>query len=498
MEGLLLLTAVLLPAVAGLMVAFWPWLNEDRENRCTLTGAVLAVQLLLIVLIALEGEKTVVLLSLGENIPIALRSDRMGIVFSIIMSAMWLVSGIFSFDYMSHEKNEKQYYSFYLLSLSALTALCFSATLVTMYLFFELMTLLTLALVLHSRTEASIAAAIKYLIYSIAGATMGLLGIFFLIPNTTSQYFVLGGSLNTAALTVSPGMMLGILLITIVGFCTKAGMFPLHGWLPTAHPVAPSPASAVLSGIITKAGVLCVIRVIYYAVGADFLHGTWVQSVLLSCAVITVFMGSMLALKEKLFKKRLAYSSVSQVSYVLCGVFLMNQTAIAGSLLHVIFHALIKDGLFLCAGAIILKTGLIYVDEYKGLGKKMPVVFFCFTLLSLGLIGIPPTGGFISKLYIAEGAINAGTGLPEIFTWLVPAVLLVSALLTAGYLLPISINAYFSTPDAAVQERLPDNIDTSPIMAWPIIALTAAVVLLGTFPKPLINAFEAVASLLIV
>ena len=169
----------------------------------------------------------------------------------------------------------------------------------------------------------------------------------------------------------------------MIGFGCKAGMYPLHAWLPTAHPVAPAPASAVLSGIITKCGVLAIIRTTYYLFGVDFVRGTWVQNVILVLAIGTIFMGSMLAYREKMLKKRLAYSSISQVSYVLFGVFLMTPQALCGALLQVVAHAIAKNALFLSAGAVIYKTGHTYVNELKGIGKQMPIGMICFTIASL-------------------------------------------------------------------------------------------------------------------
>src|SRR5699024_2897379 len=170
----------------------------------------------------------------------------------------------------------------------------------TMYLCFELMTLLSVALVLHSLTKEAVAAGMKYLLYSIAGAMMGLLGIFFFTANAVTPLFVPGGTLSPDAVASQGPLLLWVLLITVIGFGTKAGMFPMHGWLPTAHPIAPAPASAVLSGVITKAGVLAVLRVIYFLVGAQTLRGTWVQKAFLTLALVTVFMGSMLAYREPL------------------------------------------------------------------------------------------------------------------------------------------------------------------------------------------------------
>jgi len=353
-----------------------------------------------------------------------------------------------------------------------------------------MMTFISVPMVLHTRSKESVAAGIKYLIYSVAGATMGLLGIFMLTPNISNPYFVEGGSLLANQLNVSREAFLVILFITLVGFGTKAGMFPMHGWLPTAHPVAPAPASAVLSGVITKAGVLCIFRMIFYVIGPDFIRGTWVQWALLGCAAITVFMGSMLALREKVLKKRLAYSSVSQVSYVLCGLYMLDGMALDGALLQLVFHALTKDALFLCAGAIIFKTGITRVDEMHGLGRRMPWTMWMFAICAISLVGIPPLGGFIAKWYIAEGSLMSGV---PVFSWLVPIVLLISAMLTAGYLLPPSVSSFFGgMADGEAVSAFP-KAEPSLLMLIPILIMTLAIAVLGIFPNFMIQTFSTLA-----
>ena len=272
-------------------------------------------------------------------------------------------------------------------------------------------------------------------------------------------------------------MTLFVVLLMIIGFGTKAGMFPMHGWLPTALPGAPAPASAVLSGIITKSGVLAIIRIIFYTVGPELVRGTWVQYTWMTLALLTVFMGSMMAYKEKLLKKRLAYSTVSQVAYILFGLSVLNESGMMGALSHFVFHSVVKNGLFLAAGAVIYKTGRKTVGELGGIGKEMPVTMWCFTLASITLVGIPPTSGFISKWYLAMGSLRAGTGF---FTWLGPVILLLSAMLTAGYLLPVSIKAFFPGSDydyEALQKKEPNLL-----MTIPMVLYAAAALLLGMFP----------------
>ena len=268
----------------------------------------------------------------------------------------------------------------------------------------------------------------------------------------------------------------------MIGFGCKAGMYPLHAWLPTAHPVAPAPASAVLSGIITKCGVLAIIRTTYYLFGVDFVRGTWVQNVILVLAICTVFMGSMLAYREKMLKKRLAYSSISQVSYVLFGLFLMTPQAFCGAILQIVAHAIAKNALFLSAGAVIYKTGHTYVDELKGIGKQMPIVMGCFTVASLSLVGIPPTGGFVSKWFLATGALECT--VENLIPVIGIVVLIISALLTAGYLLTIVADAYFPGKDfdyGSLEKKEPNLL-----MLVPLIVLACGVVIVGTFPSGLI------------
>ena len=349
------------------------------------------------------------------------------------------------------------------------------------------MTLLSVPMVVHERTPQAVAAGVKYLVYSIFGAMLGLMGIFFFNHYLGTVTFAPGGVAPLSG-AVTPGLLV-VTFLVILGFGTKAGMFPMHGWLPTAHPVAPAPASAVLSGVITKAGVLAIVRVVYFLVGAKALAGTWVQTAFMILALITVFMGSMLAYREPLLKKRLAYSTVSQVSYVLFGLSCMVPEAFEGALLHVLAHSTIKDALFLCAGAIIHQTGKTMVSDLRGIGKQMPVTIWCWTIASLGLIGIPPTGGFVSKWQLATGSLASGMGALSVIG---PVVLIVSALLTAAYLLPVTIYGFFPGSDfdyASLEKKEPGWL-----MLVPMLLLAAGVVLTGVLAQPLISAFASVAS----
>ncbi len=488
MQGdLSLLLPVAAPLAAGLLVLFVRAFDE-RRTRNLFTGAALALTVLLTLPTLLRGETQLTLFHLTDTIPVVLRTDGVARLFLVLIAFVWAMVGFYSFEYMAHEQHERRFYGFYLLTLAALMGLSLSGTLVTLYMFYEAMTLLSLPLVLHTQTREAVAAGVKYLLYSVFGASLALLGIFFLQFYCTSLSFTPGGTLDALKAAGHEPLLLGIVALALLGFGVKAGMFPLHAWLPTAHPVAPSPASAVLSGIITKAGVLGILRIVFFLVGPDFLRGTWVQALFLGLTVLTVFLGSMLAFKETLLKKRLAYSTVSQVSYVLFGLFTLTPVGFVGALLHVVCHALIKNTLFMGAGAIIEKTGKTRVDELVGIGKRMPIVMWCFTLCAVALIGIPPTGGFVSKWFLAEGALSMG-GI--VYAWLGPAVLLVSALLTAGYLLPISTRGFFPGEHADLAAL--SKAEPTALMTVPMLVLAALCVLLGMFPGALTSFLQAIA-----
>ncbi len=487
MSSFALLLPVLFPVLMGLLILLFPDFDLPRPRRFVVTMALL-VNWVALAPCLLMGEETQPLFLLTSDLPLFLKADGTAKVFACVMAFVWAMAGIYSFEYMAHEGHERRYYGLYMITLGALMGLCFSGSIVTFYMFYELMTLLTMPMVMHSGKKDAVAAGLKYLIYSILGASLALLSVFLLSPYGNGFSFAPGGVLDSAKVSGHEGAVLTAAFLMLLGFSCKGGLFPLHGWLPTAHPAAPAPASAVLSGVITKAGVLGVLRTLYFYVGADFLRGTWVQTAFMALTLFTVFMGSLLAFKEGLLKKRLAWSSVSQVSYVLFGLSTLHPLGFAGALLHVIAHSLIKDTLFMGAGAVILKTGKTKVKDLAGIGKRMPKTMACFTLASLGLIGIPPCLGFVSKWYLAQGSM-AMAGVPGCFNLLGPTVLLLSALLTAGYLMPIIIRGFFPGEDAPALKKCEPGMG----MVIPMMILSVLMLILGAFPGGLIDLFSALA-----
>ncbi len=427
-----------------------------------------------------SGEGSLTLFYLMDNIPVYFHVDALARVFVTLTSIIWVLVGIYAFVYMEHEGKEGRFFGFYILVYLVLIALELAGNLVTLYFFYELMTLTSMPLVLHNGSREAIMAALKYLFYSMCGAYCALFGIYFLYKYCDTLTFRAGGTLNMTLVSGNEAILLIAVFMMLIGFGAKAGMFPLHSWLTAAHPISPAPASAVLSSIIVKGGVLAIIRSVYYIVGVDFIRGSWVQNAWIVLTLLTVFMGSMLAYREKVFKKRLAYSTVSQVSYILFGLSMLTPEAFVGSILHVVFHACIKSVLFLTAGSFIFHTGKTRVDEYAGIGKHMSLTLWCYTFASLALIGIPPMSGFISKWYLAQGALQSQTG---VFRFLGPAVLLVSALLTAGYLLPVTMKGFLPGKDTVVEEKK-ERLDK---MNAVLLILAAFTVLMGVWPNPLIK-----------
>lgn len=477
----MLIAIILLPILIGVLSAVWK--GGARKTRWIVLVALQAAETALVIAAAVNGgDYATDIWRITESLTVALRLDGVARIFTVLTACAWLVTLIFAAEYMKHGAHEPRFLTFLFITEGVLLGTALSADFVSMYVFYELTSLCSMPLVLHELTRESVTGAVKYLYYSIGGAFFVLFGIAVLYANTDTLNFAVGGTLSGEH---TPLVLLAIFFV-IIGFGTKAGLFPMHNWLPSAHPVAPAPASALLSGIITKAGVIGIIRVIYFIAGADTLRGTWVQTAGLILALFTVFMGSMMAYGEKDFKKRLAYSSISQISYVLTGLFILSPEGLEGGLLQVFFHAGAKIGLFLAAGAIIYLTGYRSVDDFRGLGRRMPVTFLALVFLALSLVGIPPFGGFFSKWHIALAALEA---LPGALAYIAPAVLLVSALLTAGYLFTPIIRGFFPGEGYALGEPIREPR----AMIVPLLFLAAVCGLLGFVSGPVTSVMEAIA-----
>jgi len=470
MKEIYVLTLII-PVFASMLLATADGKKYWRVITCLTCGAEFALSILTAI-----GKKQVLVLFNLAGLPFSLAPDTVGCIFAILFSALFFAAALFATEYMEHDERPHHFCIVYLLTLDTMLGLCMAAELQTYYMFFECLTLASFPLILQDREEKSRKAAQKYLCYSLLGASLVLFGLVYAGKLVGTLSFIPGGWGVTEENTK---LALVVIFVTVMGFGCKAGIMPLHDWLPTAHPQAPAPASAILSGCVTKAGVLGIMRTVFFLFGSSVVRGTWVQYTLIAIALVTVFCGSMLAYKEKVLKKRLAYSTVSQVSYALFGLFLMSGAGFVGAMLQVLFHAVTKVCLFLCAGAIIHHSGKerIYSEDgefqYYGLGKVMPLTMIGYTFASLSLVGLPPFGGFVSKWYLAEGSFSA-LGFSG---WIGAAVLLISALLTAGYLLSVTANAFFPTKN----QTLVQAKEATWRMTVPILVSGVLLAVLGVY-----------------
>ena len=491
MSTFLVLIPVLFPILAGAIIPLFKF--EKASKREIYVSTVVILNSLLVFGMFFTGVKdSFTIVQLNEAIGITLRIDGMSMVFGGLLAGLWPLASIYAFEYMEHEGKENIFFTFYTMTYGIALGVAFSANLVTMYLFYELLTLITLPIIMHKMDKKAINAGRKYLIYSIAGAAFAFMGIMVLYSATGTTDFVYGGVINAAESAIDPNWLLFAYLVVFMGFGVKAAVFPLHGWLPTAG-VAPTPVTALLHAVaVVKAGVFAIIRATYYSFGADFLRGTWVQTVVILLAAFTIVFGSSMALKEQHLKRRLAYSTVSNLSYILLGVTLMTPMGLAAGLSHMIFHGIMKICLFFCAGAIICKTEREYVYQLRGFGKKMPVTIGCFAVASMALVGVPGMCGFISKWNLATAAADLDT--PASILGI--CALIISAILTAIYLFTVVIRAYL--PGENFDYSTIDDVkDPTNFMKIPLIILCVAMVVFGLFSQPLMNFFRSVASGLI-
>lgn len=485
----LLLLPIVFPILTGAVI---PLLNfKDGKKRTIYVIVTAAINSLIIVALCMlfsESDKFIIF-HLSSEMPICLRLDGMSRVFACLVAFLWPLACCYASQYMKHEGKENTFFTFYMITYGITVGIAFAANLITMYFFYEFLTLVTLPIVMHGMKKKNVYAGQKYALYSIGGAAFAFLGMIVLSTYCGATWFELGGIIGPSVTERQREILLVVYLLAAFGFGVKAAIFPFHGWLPTAS-VAPTPVTALLHAVaVVNSGAFAILRITYYSFGTEFLRGTWVQYVVMVAAMITILYGSGMALKEQHFKRRLAYSTISNLSYMILGASFMTPEGMVGSLAHMICHGLIKITLFYVAGTVLFQTGKNYVNDLFGFGKKMKVTFGCFTIASVALIGVPPTAGFISKWNLITAA--ASNSIP--FAWVGIVVLLISAVLTSMYLLSIVIKAYF--PGPGFDMKMIENVEEPHgyAMKAPMIILCVVIVFLGMFSTPLIQYLEKIA-----
>ncbi|HQO56264.1 MAG TPA: proton-conducting transporter membrane subunit [Clostridia bacterium] len=471
MNHWMLLFAVLFPMLAAIPLAL-PQLRETRTRNAYVLTAVLLTSLGVLLLVALPPDTHLALVQLLDGVALTLRADGLSRVYAAIIALLWPATAVYAFDYMGHERHQNRFYAFFLLSYGVAAGVAFSGNLVTMYLFFELLTLATLPLVMHKMDDAARYAGKRYLIYSMTGAALGLIGVVMAVNYGQPLDFTLGGTLDPAKVAGNEQTLRIAYTLAFFGFGVKAALLPMSFWLPAAS-VAPTPVTALLHAVaVVKAGAFACMRLTYYAFGTALLSGTTAQKVILTATALTIVAGSGLALRNGHLKRRLAWSTVANLSYILFGAALMTDAGLVAANLHMAAHALMKITLFFGVGAIMEKSGKSYIDELEGMAKRMPVTFSCMALAALALTGVPPLPGFFSKWTLGEAAVSLGTP----FAYLGMAALLISAVLTALYMATMLIPAFF--PSSQLPREQGPNCETKPMNAV-LLMLAAALVLLG-------------------
>jgi multicomponent Na+:H+ antiporter subunit D len=364
-----------------------------------------------------------------------IRVDSLSILFALLSASLWLLTTIYAIGYLEDSPNRRRFFGFFSLCVTATMGVALAGNLITFFIFYELLTITTYPLVVHRGSREAIAAGRTYLLYTAFGGAVLLTGIVWLYSIADPAEFVSGGVLSNAA-EANRAQLIIIFTLLIGGLGVKAALVPLHGWLPQAM-VAPAPVSALLHAVaVVKAGAYGIVRVIYDVYGLDFASSLGVLTPLALLASFTIIYGSLRALTQDELKRRLAFSTVSQLSYIVLGTALFGPLGTAGGLVHLMHQGLMKITLFFCAGNIAEALGIHHIREMNGVGRRMPLTMAAFTLAAFGMIGIPPMAGFVSKWYLGLGALE--TGQP----WVI-AVLITSSLLNAAYFLPVVYKAWF-------------------------------------------------------
>ena len=361
----------------------------------------------------------------------SLDPDPLGAVFGLIASTLWLFAAVYSFGYMAGKERQRTYYAFFLLSLSVTVGVAFSGNLVTLYLFYELLTLTTYPLVIHDRTSGAVRAGSKYILYNLSGAGAILIAII-----TTHSCVGNPDFADGIVLAGCDSPVLGWLLVMfIIGFGVKAAIMPLHRWLPEAM-AAPTPVSALLHAVaVVYSGVFGILRVVYSVFGYELIGQLSFSKVLPWLAAFTILAGVLIALRQDILKRRLAYQTVSHLSYILLGAFTLEPWGLAGALMHMISYPMMKMTLFFCAGIITEKTGETRISRMAGIGRILPGTMAAFAVAALGMVGMLPLNTFWGKYYLMKGSVAGGM-------WPLATVLAVSGLLNAACFIPVVVNAF--------------------------------------------------------
>ncbi|NVJ20825.1 MULTISPECIES: monovalent cation/H+ antiporter subunit D family protein [Myxococcus] len=463
------LLSSLLPGLIIFLLA-----EEQRRTRTLLNLLAAVTKLVLTGVMAwgvFQGRQYETRLPFLPKADLVLRADSFSLLFITLSAVLWFVTTIYAVGYLEGTDHRSRFFGFFSLCVASTMGIALAGNLLTFFLFYEMLTLSTYPLVIHRGTPEALRAGNVYLRYTLSGATLLLAGVVLLYSLAGAVEFTERGALGAVAAHRTE--LIAAFVLLMGGLGVKTALVPLHGWLPVAM-VAPAPVSALLHAVaVVKAGAFGITRVIYDVYGVYLVHDLGVMQPLAIVAAVTILFGSVRALQQGDLKKRLAYSTVSQVAYIVLGVSIFGTASTIGGLVHLVHQGVMKITLFFCAGNYAEELHVHRVSELRGVGRRMPLTTAAFTVGALGMIGIPPVAGFISKWYLGIGALEAHQ------PWLV-VVLLTSSLLNAGYFLPIVYSAWFQAPREAWKPS-PGRWEIGLLLLLPTVATAVLSLAAGLF-----------------
>ena len=461
---------MLVPLVGAILIGLtgrWP---NFRETVTVVTAVTLFLLVVSLLAPLQDGvRQQAIWFTVLPGVDLAFDVEPLGMLFGLIASFLWIPTAFYAFGYMRAHKEENQtrFYACFAIAIGSAMGIAFAANLFTLFIFYELLTLSTFPLVTHSGTDEARRAGRTYLgILLGTSIALQLLAIIWTWTLSGTLDFAPGGILRNHASDATIGILLALYVFGI----GKAAVMPFHRWLPAAM-VAPTPVSALLHAVaVVKAGVFTILKVTIYIFGVDVLHELGSSRFMMYAAAITLVLASLIAMRQDNLKRRLAYSTVSQLSYIVLGAMLATSAGITGGAMHIATHAFGKITLFFCAGAILISAHKTQVSQLDGIGRAMPLTMGAFAIGSLSMIGLPPTAGFISKWYLISGTIQSGALVAL-------AALILSTVINAAYFLPIIYAAFFRSPHDPLGHG-----EAPPTMVGALLLTAAGTVLLFLFP----------------
>ncbi len=435
-QNWLLVMILLSSLVPGLIIFSLAESRHGWRTFLNLLGSLTKMVLVLIMILGIyQGQSYAFHFVLLPGLELVLRADPLSALFVTLSTILWFFTTLYAIAYLEDSPNRSHFFGYFSLCVTVTIGIALAGNLLTFLFFFEMLTLSTYPLVVHRGTAEAMAAGRLYLLYTLAGGLLLFVGLVWLHTLVGSLDFSREGLLDP--LVASHGTILRLIFCLLVaGVGVKAALFPLHGWLPRAM-VAPAPVSALLHAVaVVKAGAFGIIRIVLDVYGLQTARALGLLIPLMVLASVTIIYGSIHALRQDNLKRRLAFSTVSQVSYIALGISIGSPLAIMGGMVHLVHQGLMKITLFFCAGNIAETLGVHDISRMNGVGRRLPLTMTAFSLAALGMIGLPPMAGFVSKWYLGLGALGQGQG------WLI-AVLVLSSLLNAAYFLPILYSAWF-------------------------------------------------------